>query len=270
MNSRVLVAIPALNAARTIAEVLSALSRKNTIVIDDGSEDDTSRIARELGFSVVRHASNLGHSAAIRTGEQYAQSNSFHAITLVDSDGQHPASRCSEFIAALSSHDFVVGDRFSNLNNIPPPKLASNLFASLLTEVATGIFMRDVSCGFRGYSLKDAAASRKIEGYGKVYLQVADFLHRCGLPARVRIPAIYDPSKPSMTRRSEVAGLCEALANFAPRASAIGIVTDACTERRSFSLSIRSISFDAQYQQYADAYVFETEMGEAARLYANP
>jgi glycosyltransferase involved in cell wall biosynthesis len=150
---RPLVVIPALNAARTLPPILDRLVSHDTLVVDDGSEDETFLVAKSMATAALRHERNQGHSAAIISGENYALTHGYSHVLLLDSDGQHPPEYAQEAINLLELHDLVIGDRFSSLENIPSQKIASNLFASLLIECATGYFLRDVSCGFRGYSL---------------------------------------------------------------------------------------------------------------------
>ncbi|WP_309616946.1 glycosyltransferase, partial [Salinibacterium sp.] len=68
---RILVAVPALNEAASIGQVLTSLSTVHplvdVVIVDDGSRDDTAKIARDAGVRVVSHAINLGVGAAIAT-----------------------------------------------------------------------------------------------------------------------------------------------------------------------------------------------------------
>ena len=92
---RVLVAIPALNEATVIADVLASLSAvqplRDVVVIDDGSRDDTASIARAAGAHVLSHAINLGVGAAMGTAFKYAVQNGYDAVIQFDGDGQHRA-----------------------------------------------------------------------------------------------------------------------------------------------------------------------------------
>ena len=67
---KVLVAIPALNEAAALGQVLTALAvvhpLRDVVVVDDGSSDDTARIARAAGVTVISHAINLGVGAAAK------------------------------------------------------------------------------------------------------------------------------------------------------------------------------------------------------------
>ncbi len=65
--------IPAYNASSTVGAVVRDLIARapraaDLFVVDDGSEDDTSNIAKAAGANVIRHSKNLGKGAALRTG----------------------------------------------------------------------------------------------------------------------------------------------------------------------------------------------------------
>jgi glycosyltransferase involved in cell wall biosynthesis len=114
---RVLVAVPALNEAAVIGQVLQALSASHplgdVVIVDDGSRDTTAQIARDSGARVVSHAINLGVGAAMGTAFKYAVRNGYDAVIQFDGDGQHRAEHISELIAALEHSDIVIGSRFA-------------------------------------------------------------------------------------------------------------------------------------------------------------
>src|SRR5262245_12687408 len=97
------VLIPALDAAATVAAVVRDLRKElgddiPIFVIDDGSTDDTDRVAREAGAVVVRHPKNRGKGAAIRTGLAAAREAGCDVAITVDADGQHPAKEAARLV----------------------------------------------------------------------------------------------------------------------------------------------------------------------------
>src|SRR5579875_241031 len=92
-NKRVLIIMPAWNEAgaigETVREVLSELPGADLLVVDDGSRDDTGRIAREAGAKVARLPYNVGVGGALRVGFRYARDAGYDAAVQVDADGQH-------------------------------------------------------------------------------------------------------------------------------------------------------------------------------------
>jgi glycosyltransferase involved in cell wall biosynthesis len=114
----VIVVVPALNEAASIADVLRSLKEHGctTVVISDGSVDATAAIARECGVAVLDLAINLGVGGALRAGFQYACRHGYEAVIQIDADGQHPVDHIDDLIfAANDLHaDMVVGSRFVN------------------------------------------------------------------------------------------------------------------------------------------------------------
>lgn len=114
---RVLVAVPALNEAEAIGQVLESLATAHpladVVVVDDGSHDGTANIARAAGARVVSHAINLGVGAAMGTAFKFAVRNGYDAVIQFDGDGQHRPEHIAELIAGLSDADIVIGSRFA-------------------------------------------------------------------------------------------------------------------------------------------------------------
>lgn len=114
---RVLVAIPALNEAQAIGRVLESLTathpRADVVVVDDGSRDDTARLAREAGVRVLSHPINLGVGAAMGTAFKFAARNGYDAVVQFDGDGQHRPHHIPELVDALSRADIVIGSRYA-------------------------------------------------------------------------------------------------------------------------------------------------------------
>jgi glycosyltransferase involved in cell wall biosynthesis len=64
----------------------------DTLVINDGSSDETKRVALENGVGLLEHPLNLGKGAALRTGFQYILQKDYQVVVTLDADGQHDPS----------------------------------------------------------------------------------------------------------------------------------------------------------------------------------
>jgi glycosyltransferase involved in cell wall biosynthesis len=108
------VIIPAFNEAAGIATVLDELKRDcgqfvtTIIVVDDGSSDDTARIASEHGAVVIRHPANLGYGAALKTGLRRSETT---YIATFDADGQHLATDLRRLWEARAGAAMIIGAR---------------------------------------------------------------------------------------------------------------------------------------------------------------
>jgi len=116
---KILLIIPAYNEAGNIAQVLGNLQGSgidgDILVINDGSGDDTSSVARSFGrVRVVDLPVNLGIGGAVQTGFIYAQRNGYDIAVQFDGDGQHLAEEVPALIAPLlaGQAEVVIGSRF--------------------------------------------------------------------------------------------------------------------------------------------------------------
>ena len=150
------IVIPAFNEEHgvgpVITELRNVLSRNGidaeVLVVDDGSADKTSEQAAAAGARVLRHRSNRGYGAALKTGIS-AASHSFIVIT--DADGTYPCEYIPEILAKLETADMVVGARIGRNVKIPairkPAKWALNRLANYMTNAK----IPDLNSGLRAF-----------------------------------------------------------------------------------------------------------------------
>jgi glycosyltransferase involved in cell wall biosynthesis len=167
--NKIFIIIPSYNEERHIGIVLKkALSSKlPVILVDDGSTDSTCKIAGKIAIRTIRHNTNIGKGAALKTGCEAAFSLGAEAVILMDSDGQHKIEDLNNFLKALEDgNDVVLGSR--NLSyGVPFVRYIGNKFASLFISFLFGIYVSDILCGYRAFTKK---AYKKIAwestGYG--------------------------------------------------------------------------------------------------------
>ena len=151
-----LVIVPALNEEGSIGQVLSELSRSGfqTLVVNDGSTDRTSEVARNHGAMVLDLAYNMGVGGALRAGFQVAVAYGYEAVIQVDADGQHPVTSIESLIIESNSSGahLVIGSRFishdTTMDVTGTRRLAMRLLAKSASR-ATGTTITDSSSGFR-------------------------------------------------------------------------------------------------------------------------
>lgn len=164
----ILVAIPALNEVETIEEVILEI-RKNVnfdvLVVDDGSTDETGRVALEAGATVLTHPFNVGVGAAMRSAFSYALRMNYDVVVQIDADGQHPPQEMQRIIDLLAFADVGIGSRLfekTSYNFSIPRKIAIRTLSNLLL-VLTGKRIYDPTSGFR------ASNRRAIEVFSEHY-----------------------------------------------------------------------------------------------------
>lgn len=157
------VIIPALDEEAGIGATLDALEAVTpalpqpveVVVVDDGSQDSTASIAEERGCRVIRHPTNIGYGAALKTGIRAA---SFEGIAITDADGTYPLEELPEMFRKLERFDLVVGARTG-------PRYRRRAFLSpmrtaflLLTNFAVGSWIPDPNSGLRVFRRSTAMA----------------------------------------------------------------------------------------------------------------
>lgn len=146
--------IPALNEEEHIGTVIDKCKKfcKNIIIVDDGSTDRTSNVAKKKRAIVLEHAINLGKGAAMKTGCEYAARNGASKIIFFDADDQHDHNMIKAFDKALDKFDVALGYR--DFSSVPVYRRLSNHLGIILVRLIFGIPVRDVSNGFRGFRVK--------------------------------------------------------------------------------------------------------------------
>ncbi|MEW6374663.1 MAG: glycosyltransferase family 2 protein [Thermodesulfobacteriota bacterium] len=114
-SEKICILIPAYNAQWTIGSVLKKIQSLeiDTIVVDDGSLDETKRVALENGAYLLEHPVNLGKGAALRTGFHYILQKGYQVVITLDADGQHDPLEIPSFLRIFQSvkPDLLIASR---------------------------------------------------------------------------------------------------------------------------------------------------------------
>lgn len=155
--NKLLIIIPAYNEAKSIKKVILSVKEEvphaDIVVINDGSADDTSQVARGFGVTVVDLPYNMGIGAAMQTGYKYAERRGYDIAVQVDGDGQHPPDQITRIISPVmeGKADIVIGSRFLGEGEYLP-SLARSIGIktfSLMLSLITGQRVTDPTSGFR-------------------------------------------------------------------------------------------------------------------------
>ena len=151
--------IPAYNEEKNIASIILQLKKiTNTIIVcNDGSEDLTGSIAKELGVIVENHSKNIGYGGAIKTLFLKARELEVDVLVTFDADGQHHVEDIEKVIEPTIKNDadIVIGSRFgTNNDDIPKYRKVGIKTITGLTNASTGTKITDAQSGFRAYSKK--------------------------------------------------------------------------------------------------------------------
>ena len=160
---QVCVIIPTYNNAATLRGVIEDVLQYtgNIIVVNDGSTDDTDRIAGSVeGITYIGYSKNRGKGWALRTGFTKAVSLGYRYAITIDSDGQHFAKDLPAFLDKIEQvpDAVIIGSRNMSQSGIPAKSSFGNRFSSFWFRLETGIKMPDTQSGYRLYPV------RKLDG----------------------------------------------------------------------------------------------------------
>ena len=148
-SSSVSVIIPVFNEADNIGliirEIAAIYPDYEIIVVNDGSTDETARVAKEAGAIVYSHPYNIGNGAAIKSGIRIASGD---VLVFMDGDGQHQPKDIQRMIEFLPEYDMVVGARARGHHASWWRSLANTLYNVFASYVAK-FRIEDLTSGFR-------------------------------------------------------------------------------------------------------------------------
>ena len=154
-KSNLLIVLPAYNEASVIGNVLFDIQKEgysNICLVDDGSSDNTNKVAQKYGVKILIHPLNRGAGAATQTGIAYAKNEHFQYAILMDSDGQHVPKDIEILYARMkeTGADIIIGNRFFITgNDVPKHRIAYNQIANIFTNIFCNKKYADTQSGFR-------------------------------------------------------------------------------------------------------------------------
>jgi len=146
------VIIPAYNEEKSISETIEQINKVlygrnfEIIVVDDGSKDNTAKIAQEHECHVLKHEQNRGYGASLKSGIRLAKSD---IIAITDADGTYPNERLPELLDLLPEYDMVVGARTGSKVHISLIRRPAKWVLGLLANYLTGTKIPDLNSGLR-------------------------------------------------------------------------------------------------------------------------
>lgn len=148
--NKVSVVIPAKNEATALRGLLPRLlkldSIEEIIIVNDGSTDDTARVCKDAGVTVITHPYSKGNGAAIKTG---ARAVSTDVVVFMDADGQHSPEDIPKLLNKLDTgFDMVVGAR-STTSQASAGRLVANSVYNRVSSLMVGQKIGDLTSGFR-------------------------------------------------------------------------------------------------------------------------
>jgi len=162
----VMVAIPCYNEEVAIGSIVLRARKyaDNVVVIDDGSHDNTTMVAKLAGADSIVHPRNEGKGAAIKTAFSYARESNYDILVFIDGDGQHNPDEIPKLVAPIlaGEADVAIGSQYLNGNGKNPPCFCrlGQLMLGTAINMNTGLRLTDTQSGYRAFSMHTASAFR--------------------------------------------------------------------------------------------------------------
>ncbi len=209
---KLIIQIPCLNEEETLPAVLADLPQAidgittiETLIIDDGSSDQTVAVARSLGVDhIVRHPQNRGLAKAFQSGLEASLRAGADIIVNTDGDHQYPGRAIPDLVAPLLAHeaDIVIGDRqIEAIPHFSPLKKWMSSLGNWVVRNVSGTDVRDAVSGFRAYT-REAALRLDILTQFSYTLDTLIQAGRQGLAVKSIPIATNEPTRPSRLQRS--------------------------------------------------------------------
>lgn len=199
---KIFVVIPGFNEQFYLGRLLEKITKytNSIIFVDDGSTDNSPKIARKYTPHVLVHEINLGKGAAMLTGAEYAFKHlNADAIIFMDADDQHDPTHLPEIVKKLKKFDIVFGVRTLG-PDMPMGRYLGNKTASVLLNLLFGAYIPDIPSGYKGLTQKAFSKLKwKSSGY-EVEAEIAVKVAQNKIPfSTVQIQSIYHDKDKGLT-----------------------------------------------------------------------
>lgn len=178
--------IPAYNAENTIGQIIENTKKyvDEVTIVNDGSRDNTPKIAKEHGATVYNHRKNMGLGFALRTGFREALKKNFDIVITLDADGQHDPEDIEKLINRLHENnvDVIIGSRLidkSQWSNFPKHRLIGNILLTSLTN----------------FAVQKKITTDSQSGYRILKKEVLEKIHLTGKTMEIASEIIYETAK---------------------------------------------------------------------------
>jgi glycosyltransferase involved in cell wall biosynthesis len=160
-GKRIAVVLPAYNAARTLQKTVAEIPKDIVdviLLVDDGSTDATTEIARELGLQVFVHEKNFGYGRNQKTCYTEALRLNADIVVMLHPDYQYEPRLVLPMAAMIAdgTHDVVLASRILGgkaiSGGMPVYKYISNRFLTLFENLFTGAKLSEYHTGYRAFS----------------------------------------------------------------------------------------------------------------------
>ena len=200
MNPKILIIVPAFNAAPYLPRLFSRLTGNfppdRILFVNDGSSDNTAAILAGMDCPKISFEVNQGKGAALRAGFDFAVNHGFDAVITIDADLQHKPEHLPDFCARYDSGDILIGTRAIRPELMPRIRLLTNSLTSIIISIFGCTRVRDSQSGFR---LIKTPVLRQLNLTSRRYDTESEILFQTGYlgfkVSEVPIETVYEGSR---------------------------------------------------------------------------
>jgi len=201
----IITCIPTYNEEHKIGELIRASLRycDSVVVCDDGSSDNTVHEAESAGAYVIKHFTNKGKGAALKSLFKYVLHTNSDIVVTMDGDGQFLPEEIEKLTKPImdGQSDIIIGYRFENNEEIPHYRKIGNKFLDKISNSASELPFRDTQSGFRAYSIN---AIKNIQFTNDGFAADSEILINASKKdlkiSEVKITVIYDTGGKTSTK----------------------------------------------------------------------
>lgn len=164
MKSKILIVLPAFNAAKTLRGTLSRLPadfEAEILLVDDKSSDNTLEIVTELGLQHIKHTRNIGYGANQKTCYNKAKEKNIDIVVMLHPDNQYDPRMIEGLVLPikLGICDMVMGNRIRSRSEtlkggMPFIKYLANRILTITENLILGQNLGEFHSGYRAYSIE--------------------------------------------------------------------------------------------------------------------
>lgn len=217
IKQQVLIVLPAYNAEKTLEKTYHEIPqkyKKNIILVDDGSQDNTVNIAKSLRIQTICHKKNKGYGANQKTCYREALKRKADIVVMLHPDYQYDPSYIGQLIAPIQKNmcDISLGSRMKGFSEtiqegMPIYKYFGNRMLTSIENLYLSQRIKDYHTGFRAYNRRFLSQVQFLQFsdnfvFDQQMLFIAIRNHfRIG---QIDIPACYHPDSSSISFQKSI------------------------------------------------------------------
>ena len=180
-----------LNIGKTLSLIPEDISEKlDIIVVDDGSSDDTFKIASMYDTIIIQHPFNMGNGAAIQAGLEFCKNAKYDIVIIIDADGQHEPIYIKDFIKPIveEHYDYVIGNRFYYFYDMSIIKKLCSRVMSFVLSFFLDQKISDPTMGYRALSSRVVKYLKCESDYSitlEMLFKIVPYFYTCEIPIKI-------------------------------------------------------------------------------------